>query len=73
MVSDRSSIRLRRSETCSLASASKGFWAQVRVRPKATSSWAGLSRRHASHSSARHLLSGAVVYLFKAKSPHAGA
>ena len=29
--------------------------------------------RHASHSSARHLLSGAVVYLFKAKSSHTGA
>src|ERR1019366_7440037 len=37
------------------------------------SSWAGLSGRHASHSSARHLLSGAVVYLFKAKSSHTGA
>src|SRR5664280_1368489 len=32
-----------------------------------------VERGHASHSSARHLLSGAVVYLFKAKSSHAGA
>ena len=32
-----------------------------------------VERGHATHSSARHLLSGAVVYLFKAKSSHAGA